>query len=289
MKKGLPLAAQLLAMQVAIVLAVLVAAGWLAFNLQQEQIRQTYAGRVLEMARSLAEQPAVREAYASDDPSAALQPLAELVRQSAGAEFVVFTDIEGVRYAHPDPAKIGARVSTDPSVALGGAEFVGTETGTLGVSLRAKVPVRDDSGRIKGRRFRSESWRASCPPIWPGCCLGWWPGSTGAAFVGVVGAIAVTRAGPASDPRPGAGGDRRAAPGPRRDAPRHPRRRGGRRRPRTVGAGQRRGHAAAGDHRGSHPAPGGGGAGSRRPARRWSGTRRTSPTAWFWSVSGSWS
>ena len=163
-------------MQVAIVLAVLVAAGWLAFNLQQEQIRQTYAGRVLEMARSLAEQPAVREAYASDDPSAALQPLAQLVRQSAGAEFVVFTDIEGVRYSHPDPAKIGARVSTDPSVALGGAEFVRAPRPALWASHcapRCRSATTPGGSRVW---FRSESWRASCPPIWQGCCLGWWPG-----------------------------------------------------------------------------------------------------------------
>lgn len=192
MKRGLPLAVQLLAMQVAIVLAVLVAAGWLAFHLQQDQIRQAYAGRVLEMARSLAEQPAVKEAYASDDPSVALQPIAELVRQSAGAEFVVFTDTRGVRYSHPDPSKIGARVSTDPSVALGGAEFVGTETGTLGVSLRAKVPVRDASGEIRGlvsvgilESEQSSDLAGVLPRL-----VAW---LTGAAFVGVVGAIAVTR------------------------------------------------------------------------------------------------
>ncbi len=179
-------------MQIAIVLAVLGAAGLLAFHLQQEQIRATYAGRVLEMARSLAQQPAVREAYASDDPSAALQPLAELVRTSAGAEFVVFTDTEGVRYSHPDPEKIGRRVSTDPSIALGGGEFVGTETGTLGVSLRAKVPVRDPSGAVRGvvsvgilERELSADLAGVLPRL-----VAW---LTGAAFVGVAGAVALTR------------------------------------------------------------------------------------------------
>ncbi len=192
MKKGLPLAVQLLAMQVAIVLAVLVAAGLLTFHLQQDQIRQAYAGRVLEMARSLAEQQAVKEAYSSGDPSEMLQPLAELVRQSAGAEFVVFTDTAGVRYSHPDPDKIGARVSTDPSVALAGGEFVGTETGTLGLSLRAKVPVRDESGQIRGvvsvgilESELSSDLAGVLPRL-----VAW---LTGAAFVGVLGAIVVTR------------------------------------------------------------------------------------------------
>lgn len=192
MRRRLPLTAQLLAMQVAIVLAVLVAAGLLAFHLQQEQIRGAYAGRVLDMARSLAAQPAVREAYASDDPASALQPLAELVRESAGAEFVVFTDTAGVRYSHPDPEKIGRRVSTDPSVALGGAEFVGTETGTLGVSLRAKVPVRDDAGRILGQvsvGILESEQSADLAGVLPRL-VAW---LTAAAIVGFVGAIAVTR------------------------------------------------------------------------------------------------
>ena len=179
-------------MQIAIVLAVLVAAGMLAFHLQSQQIRDTYAGRVLEMARSLAGQPAVREAYASADPALDLQPLAELVRTSAGAEFVVFTDTAGVRYSHPDPDKIGRRVSTDPSIALGGAEFVGTETGTLGVSLRAKVPVRDAKGDVQGQvsvgileSELSSDLSAVLPRL-----VAW---LTGAAFLGVLGAVVVTR------------------------------------------------------------------------------------------------
>ena len=114
------------------------------------------------------------------------------MRQSAGAEFVVFTDTEGVRYSHPDPDKIGARVSTDPSVALGGAEFVGTETGTLGVSLRAKVPVRDDAGRIRGLvsvGILESELSSDLAGVLPRL-VAW---LTGAAFVGVIGAIAVTR------------------------------------------------------------------------------------------------
>lgn len=183
---------QLLAMQVAIVLVVLASAGILAVRLQSEQIRETYAGRVLTIARSLAELPAVREAYATDDPPSTLQPLAELVRESAGAEFVVFTDRDGIRYSHPDPANIGKPVSTDPGVALEGGEFVGTETGTLGRSLRAKVPVRDDAGAVIGVVSVGvlESELAAdladvVPPL-----VAW---LTAAAFLGVAGAVVVTR------------------------------------------------------------------------------------------------
>lgn len=182
----------MLAMQVAIVLATLVAAGALAAHLQSEQIRQTYAGRVLTIARSLAALPEVRDAYESQDPSVELQPLAEQVRASAGAEFVVFTDDRGIRYSHPDPGRIGQRVSTDPSVALSGREFVGTETGTLGTSLRAKVPVRDAAGTVVGvvsvgvLESRLSADQADVVPR----LVAW---LTAAAFVGVLGAVVVTR------------------------------------------------------------------------------------------------
>ncbi len=148
MRRRLSLGVQLLVMQVVIVLTTLLVAGYLAVHLQGQQIRDTYVARVLTIARSVAELPAVREAYATDDPSVTLQPLAELVRESAGATFVVFTDNEGIRYSHPNEDQIGERVSTDPGIALAGNEFVGTETGSLGPSLRAQVPVRDTAGKI---------------------------------------------------------------------------------------------------------------------------------------------
>lgn len=192
MQRRLPLAAQLLALQVAIVLTVLLGAGWLAVRLQQDQVRDANEDRVLALARGLGGQPSVRDAYASPDPPAELQPLAELVRTSAGAEFVVFTDAEGLRYSHPDTTKIGQRVSTDPSVALGGAEYVGTETGTLGRSLRAKVPVRDADGAIVGQvsvGILERELEAGTVDVLPRL-VAW---LTGAAAIGVLGAIGVTR------------------------------------------------------------------------------------------------
>ena len=173
-------------------LATLVSAGFLAVYLQEQQIRETYAGRVLTIARSLAEHPAVHDAYGSEDPSQALQPLAELVRESAGAEFVVFTDRRGIRYSHPEPAQIGKKVSTDPGVALAGGEFVGTETGTLGSSLRAKVPVRDSAGRVIGVvsvGVLESKLAADLADVIPSL-VAW---LTAAALLGVLGAVVVTR------------------------------------------------------------------------------------------------
>ncbi|HAP89255.1 MAG TPA: histidine kinase, partial [Arthrobacter bacterium] len=47
-----------------------------------------------------------------------LQAAAEAARLRTGAFFVAITDETGLRLAHPDPARLGEHVSTDPSVAL---------------------------------------------------------------------------------------------------------------------------------------------------------------------------
>jgi two-component system CitB family sensor kinase len=54
---------------------------------------------------------------------------------------VVITDETGLRLAHPDAERLGERVSTDPSEALAGREVTTRNTGTLGPSAGAKVPV----------------------------------------------------------------------------------------------------------------------------------------------------
>jgi two-component system CitB family sensor kinase len=78
-----------------------------------------------------------------------LQQLAESVRAGGQASFVVITEDRGLRLSHPNPAEIGQLVSTDP-VALTGVENVAREHGTLGESVRAKVPIRAENGKVIG-------------------------------------------------------------------------------------------------------------------------------------------
>ena len=59
----------------------------------------------------------------------------------AGALFVVVTDDNGIRLAHPDVDRIGELVSTSAAAALRGEETVSWDRGTLGESARAKVPI----------------------------------------------------------------------------------------------------------------------------------------------------
>lgn len=126
-----------------------------------QQLRAEAESTALGIARTLAEDAQVRAAVAAisasdDEPDAEalrdgeLQQIAAAVTARTGALFVVITDDQGIRLAHPLPSRIGEVVSTPFAEVLAGHEVVDWQTGTLGESARAKVPVRDDSGTPVG-------------------------------------------------------------------------------------------------------------------------------------------
>lgn len=149
-----------------IVLAAVGVTAGVAIAAQERSIRAATADRVHEVAASLAVLPEVRRTLEStidsgdDDDladasdlaaaTAELQPLADIVGQAAGVYYVVITDDEGVRITHPLPEERGVQVSTTNASVLAGEEFLGTETGPSGRSLRAKVPVYGDGDRVIG-------------------------------------------------------------------------------------------------------------------------------------------
>ncbi len=141
---------QLLALQALIVFLVTLGTGITAGALQEQALRESYKDRMQAVAQSIASLPTVREAFDDDDPSATIQPIAEVIREASDLAYVVVANAEGIRYSHPNPYRIGERVSTDPSIPLSGHIYVGTQTGTLGTSWRVKVPIRSDEGDVIG-------------------------------------------------------------------------------------------------------------------------------------------
>jgi two-component system CitB family sensor kinase len=126
-----------------------------------QQLRAEAESTALGIARTLAEDPQVRAEVAAvssspEEPDAAalrhgeLQRISSEVMGRTGALFVVITDDEGIRLAHPIPSRIGEVVSTPFEEVLAGREVVDWQTGTLGESARAKVPVLDDTGAPVG-------------------------------------------------------------------------------------------------------------------------------------------
>jgi two-component system, CitB family, sensor kinase len=128
-----------------------------------DRVADEHGQRALAIARTVAADNEVRAEvtrFAAEDDGvvapgnqelveSAVQEAAESTRLATGALFVVVTDEKGLRLAHPDTDLLGLRVSTDPA-ALSGAEVVVRERGTLGDSVRAKVPVASESGAVVG-------------------------------------------------------------------------------------------------------------------------------------------
>lgn len=146
----LRLSTQILLLQLAIIVLTLGTGVAVSILQARETLDREVGHQSLAIARSVAEIPEVREAFDDAHPERVINPIAESIRERTGASFVVVANNEGIRYSHPDPAKIGARVSTDPSEPLSGREYVGVQTGSLGKSVRGKVPVRDASGQVVG-------------------------------------------------------------------------------------------------------------------------------------------
>ena len=111
-----------------------------------------YQQRALAVAESVAAMPQVRTAVRQPDGAQIVQPLAEAIRLSSGASFVVVTDARGIRLSHPNPALIGLSAIDpgEPPIALNGEPYTATESGSLGLSARGKAPVFDDQGRVVG-------------------------------------------------------------------------------------------------------------------------------------------
>lgn len=142
---------QLLLLQIVIVLTTVVGTGVAAVWMQEQQLRDAYEDRMVAVAQSVAGLPVITEAFDDLDPAVTIQPVAEVVRRASDVTYIVVANDLGIRYSHPNPDRIGEKVSTDPAIPLSGQVYVGTQTGTLGESWRVKVPIFAADGEVMGQ------------------------------------------------------------------------------------------------------------------------------------------
>ncbi|MFI9048497.1 ATP-binding protein [Streptomyces sp. NPDC053427] len=144
--------AQVLTAQVAITTGVMVLATGLFLAPLGSELDDQAMRRALSIAQTAAADPDLARQLVVTRPDARgpVQAAAERIRTATGALYIVVMDTRGVRWSHTNAAEIGRHVSTDPSRTLAGQEVRGIDTGTLGRSARAKVPLRNGGGRIVG-------------------------------------------------------------------------------------------------------------------------------------------
>lgn len=148
------LSTQILVLQLAIIVIIVSGSFALSFLRARHNLDQQAAQESLAIARSVASTPEIASAFAAPHPAAIIDPIAERIRRATGAAFIVIANRQGIRYSHPDPAEIGKSLLHDPgepvTAVLAGQTQVAVQTGSLGRSMRAKVPLRDAHGRIIG-------------------------------------------------------------------------------------------------------------------------------------------
>jgi two-component system CitB family sensor kinase len=138
----------LVALNTLVVLALLVGA---SSRLIKTVAYEETGERALAVARTVAALPAVVDAFSTPAPSAIIQPLVEDLRAASQAEFIVVGNMDLIRYSHPRPSEIGKRmVGEDDDAVLHGRESVTRASGTLGASVRGKVPIFDREHRQIG-------------------------------------------------------------------------------------------------------------------------------------------
>ena len=110
--------------------------------------------RALAVARVVATDADVVEAFSTPEPQAIIDPIAEHFRDATGAAFIVVANDQGIRYSHPNPQLIGTSLLDDPGenpqAVLSGKTFVGVQNGSLGSSMRAKTPIFNADGKVIG-------------------------------------------------------------------------------------------------------------------------------------------
>lgn len=148
------LSTQIVVLQLAIVLLIVGVGFAVSYVRARDDLDARAGQQSLAIARTVASIPSVVHAFSLPHPARVIDPIAERIRRMTGASFVVVANRQGIRYSHPNPKMIGVSLLHDPgenpAPVLAGHTFVGAQPGSLGRSMRAKVPIRGFGGAVIG-------------------------------------------------------------------------------------------------------------------------------------------
>lgn len=146
------LKAQMICLVFLLVFSLTLIAGGLYTAMISEVLEDQIGKRALQVSRTVAQLPMVKHQIVKPRPEGKLQALAEQIREEVDAEFIVIGNRDGIRFSHPKPDRLGKKmVGGDNAPALErGESYVSRAVGTLGPSIRGKVPIFDESGGIVG-------------------------------------------------------------------------------------------------------------------------------------------
>jgi two-component system CitB family sensor kinase len=148
------LSTQILLLQLSIILLTVGIGFGVSLIEARKELDRSAGRRSLVIARTVASVPEIARAFARPRPERTIDPIAERIRRATDASFVVVADRHGIRYSHPNRKMLGKSLAGDPGEPIGpvlaGREFIGVQNGSIGRSVRAKVPLRNAQGHVIG-------------------------------------------------------------------------------------------------------------------------------------------
>lgn len=152
MKGRISLQSKILILVLTLVVSITVMLGGIFSYFEYNDTKEEIGKRALETAEIVSRLPTIINAFYTEQPELIIQPKVEEIRRQIGAEFIVVGNTESIRYAHPDPKKIGKTMvggDNDPAL-IDGESYISEAVGSLGPSLRGKAPIRGVDGEIIG-------------------------------------------------------------------------------------------------------------------------------------------
>ncbi|CAM3516825.1 MULTISPECIES: sensor histidine kinase [Yersinia] len=143
-KKPLRLGTSVTLMVSVVIISVLLAVHTLFFIQISHIAQNNLKEKSFAVARTLALSPIVINGLSHTEDKDKIQPFAESVSKSNELLFIVVTDMDGIRYSHPNIKMIGRHfIGDDLQPALLGEESSAINRGTLVPALRIFTPVYD--------------------------------------------------------------------------------------------------------------------------------------------------
>ncbi len=135
-----------------LVLSLTLIAGGMYTAMLGDALEEQISKRALLISKTIAKIPVVRQQILNPHPDGTLQKLAEQIRHETDAEFIVIGNRDSIRFSHPKPDRLGKKmVGGDNALALEyGKSYISKAVGTLGPSIRGKVPIFSKNGKVVG-------------------------------------------------------------------------------------------------------------------------------------------
>lgn len=116
-----------------------------------DMIKTALGNQAMTVAKMAAQKEQIINAFEDPTPSLVIQPIAEEIRKSTGAGYVVIGNKNNIRYSHYKTEHIGKRMgSSNKEVFENGVSIMYEGTGISGEAIKAKTPIYNKDGRIIG-------------------------------------------------------------------------------------------------------------------------------------------